>query len=78
MRVVVDKAGDHRAAFDIDHFGVGLRELAYLDIAAGRHHTPVLDRQRLHNGKTIINRDDLAVDDNGVYGVRIERYKKTQ
>ena len=78
VRVVVDQARDHRAAFKIDHLGAAVGELADIGVAPRCYHALILDRQRLHDGETVIDGHDLAVDDYRVHSTRCEWNKKTQ
>ena len=74
VRVVVDQAGDHGAAGKIDDAGRRALELLDVGVAPTRDDALAADRQRLHDGEAIVDRDDLAVEQHRVGVLRERRH----
>ena len=68
--MIVDQARDHGAAAEVDH--AGLRALELVDVGGGadRDDAPAADCQRLGDREAVVDRHDLAVDENGVSVLR--------
>ena len=73
VRVIVDQAGYDGAPLQLD--GACLRALVLFDlgVAADGDDALVADRQRLRDREAVVDGDDLAVDENGVRGLRRSR-----
>ncbi len=68
--VIVDEAGDDGASREI--YGPRLRTSELIDIRIGADRDDALaaDRQRLRDGKAVVDGDDLAVDENEIGALR--------
>ena len=70
MGMVVDQARDDGAPAEVDHAGLRTLELVDIGTGADRDDAPAADRQRLGDREAVVDRHDLAVDENGVSVLR--------
>ena len=66
VEVVVDEAGDHGGAGDVDDPGPGARVARDFLARAARHDAAVVDGQGLDDAEARVDGQDLAVRDDGV------------
>jgi hypothetical protein len=66
MNVGIDQAGDHRAAAEVDHSRGRSGRFSKFFRTAGRDDPVTFDGKRLAHGRSGVQRDDLAVDEQDI------------
>src|SRR5712671_7483854 len=67
--VIVDQPRDHGLLLEVDHPGAAPLALEHVGIVADGNDALAPDRDALKDGETVVQRYDLAVEENGVGGV---------
>ena len=70
VHVRIDQPRNHRAPSEIDHARLLAREAPDRSRFSERDNAPVADCERLVHGAALVGRDDLAVEQNRVEGLR--------
>ena len=74
VRMVVDQTWNDRAPLEIDHFGAGRSLFAHLRVFADGNNAAALDRHRLRDMKLVVDRDDLAIEQNKIRITGVSRH----